>query len=90
VGATGHQIDRRLIIHDRGNKRNSFLLTLVGGGWQRGLAMVGDISAPRRSVVELPDGSSDEVRGKAESSSSSDALQPKERTRVATEWHGGV
>jgi hypothetical protein len=52
--------------------------------------MVGDISAPRRSVVELPDGSSDEVRGKAESSSSGDALQPKERTRVATEWHGGV
>jgi hypothetical protein len=45
----------------------------------------GSFSTPRRPVVVLLDGSSAEVRGKAESPSSGDALLPKERARVAVE-----
>jgi hypothetical protein len=50
----------------------------------------GGFSAPRWLVVVLPSSSPAEVRGQAESPSSSDALQPEERTCVVAEWRGGV
>jgi hypothetical protein len=42
--AMGHQIDRHLMLHDRGNKGNPFLLTLVCGGRRWVLAMVTHLS----------------------------------------------
>jgi hypothetical protein len=41
-------------------------------------------------VVPLPGGFTAKVRGKMESPSIGDALQPKEKTRVAEERHSSV
>jgi hypothetical protein len=55
-------------------------------GWRWWAALLFEGGA----VVPLPGGFTAKVRGKMESPSIGDALQPKEKTRVAEERHSSV